>query len=1012
MKNLLTEKQFEDNLIHELHTLDWDTSYNFKRINKKEVIDFELLKNKLISINKINDKLATKAILEIKKITGAAIEQNIIGFDFISNGIKIYDNERKRTITIKLISDKLDENYFGIIRQFKVMNTEGESRFPDVVCFINGLPIIICELKAPNAQEGIQEAFQQNESLKWHSPQLFAFHIFSFISNNLNSKYGSLTSTFKRYFNLGKWSSTCNPLKKIFNLEVIMKFINIFSFYDDKKEVKYIAAQHQIEAVQNTIKKMKYGDHKGGVVWHTQGSGKSVTMLMLTKAIIQNFNYATTLIITDRNSLNKQLLSRFNNAQGYLLSSPQEIQSRNDLINKLNDKKHFGIFFTTVQKFSGDTGELSKRDDIFILIDEAHRTQNNIEGTRILDTKSQEFIVKFGFAKFMRNAFPNAILTGFTGTPLMGDKATTEVFGGYNHKYSMQDSIRDESTVPIFYESRRLELKLNEDYVEMMDNIQQNYAKTLVDNDIQSEQKMNTLLKSIQIKKILEDPKVITAKTKDILLHLSKRGKVLHGKAMIVASSRKAALIYYREILKHEPKREEETILVMTINNKDPKEYHDCVVPEHDLEGVASEFRKANSKYKIAIVVDKWLTGFDVPDLDVLYIDKIIKWHNLMQAIARVNRVFEDGNVSKNSGLIVDYLGIWKYLSDALIQYAGRHADEVDIIPNDLKKAKIKLIDEIDIVNEKFIKNIHHFPLLNQKEQYHFIMDSLENILAMNQDEKNKFILKARGISRLIKISFTIINNDLSTIAKCISLINSLMSTHNTRDDEDLKITIENINDAIEKSIDVDVSEIRIKSTNISKDINKVTSLLEDEAKQLISNNPNVAKKLLVDAINGKIAIVKKFRPIFAKKISDKLRDILSKLERDEKLQRVIEMLLNLSKEITDKLEETPEFNDPHLQAFFTILSDDEFLQTHQNSEVLRAIAKDLMSVVKENITDQFYKNSKVKLKIQFSLMKILKDKYNYPPKGAKGISGILIDRISKIISFNSNYFVNKKEII
>ena len=1008
----LSEETFENNVIDELAQMQWDTHYSFDRPIFNITIDYDLLKHKIMEFNNVSEEIAEKAIFEIKKISGPAIQQNIEGMKFLVNGVKIYDSNNKKWMTLKIVSDKQSENHFGVIRQFELFNSNDEHRIPDIVCFLNGLPIIVIELKAPDANERLEDAFKQNDSLKRQFPQLYAFNIFDLVSNNLETKYGSITAPFKRYFNVGKWNEETNPLRNVLTQEKILDFIYFFSFFNDENTIKYVAGLHQIEAVNRTIHKIKNNDHKGGVVWHTQGSGKSITMLFLSKKIIKHHPKSTILVITDRNTLNKQLFGVFSSAINFLRNKPVEAQSRQDLINKLENKKHFGLYFSTVQKFSENTGVLTRRSDVFILVDEAHRTQNNIDGIKNINKETKEYITKFGFAKFMRIAFPNAVLTGFTGTPLLGDKTTTDIFGGYNHKYSMNDSVADGSTVPIYYEARKVKIHLNEKYLQIMDRVQRMYALTLKQNDVQSEQKMQTLLKSAQAKSILENPNVINIKTQDILKHLKSRENVLHGKAMIVASSRKAAFEYYKAIKKISPSLINEVILVMTHNNKDSKQEEEMIVHKSKINEVANEFRRDNSKYRIAIVVDMWLTGFDVPDLDVMYIDKIIKWHNLMQAIARVNRTYQDETKTKESGLIVDYLGIWKYLSDALTQYAGGHGEDVDIIPKDLEKAKIKLIDEIDVINDHFVKNIKSFPNLDKKMQYNFIMNNTDIILGYTQEDRNAFILKVRAMTRLLKIAFTIIDRDTASMVRCLQVINNLLTIHNTQEDINLKITIEQIKEAIKKSVHSNETDITIKSTKIGKDINQVAKILEEEAKQLRHNNPHLAKKLLIDAINGKIAEVKKFRPIFAKKISEKLKNILFKLEKEEKLQKVIDMLIAISKEVTNKLNDDPEFNDPYLQAFFSILADDEYLKHNKNSEVLKSIANDLMNTIKENITDQFYKNKKVKNIVTAKLKFILKTKYNYPPEQLGGISKILIDQINKEIVYNPKYFIKKKEVV
>jgi type I restriction enzyme R subunit len=382
-----------------------------------------------------------------------------------------------------------------------------------------------------------------------------------------------------------------------------------------------------------------------------------------------------------------------------------------------------------------------------------------------------------------------------------------------------------------------------------------------------------------------------------------------------------------------------------------------------------------------------------------------------MQAIARVNRTYEDKDGTiKESGLIVDYLGIWQYLSQALIQYANGQEKKFDINLEDVEKAKNLLEDKIQIVNDYYIKDIHSFPELDSKKQYSFVMKALNKILLLSGNEKNKFIKIARKIKRLFRITFTIIDKELSTIAKAIEVINSLLSVSNTQSDELLKLTIQNIKKAIENAVNSRTANVVVKSTKINKDINELSSLLESEAKQLQKENPAVAKMLLEGAINSKIDSIRKIRPIFAKKVSEKLQEILLKLQNDEDLNKVINLLIELAKEITDTINQEPEFNDPQLQAFFTILADEKYLKTNKTSEVLRQIAKDLMESTKNSILDEGQLHNKKFLDgLKFDLKVILKTKYNYPPKEAGQVSGILINKIKNTINLNPDYFIGKR---
>lgn len=1010
---LIEEIKFEEEITEKLIDLGWKEIFNIQREDSREVFDFVLLKEQIKEINNVSDEIAIEAINKVRRINDTLTNMNKEAWDILVEGIKIYDKVAKRTKTIKLISQDKEKNKYHVIRQLAV--SDGMNlRYPDIVLYINGLPVVVFELKAPLATEGIEDAFKQNESLKNFSPRLWTFNIMNFLSNQIISLYGSTLAGFKRMHRIKNFKTKdgTDIIEYLFNKDDFYRFITTFSFYSIESNafVKYMAAPHQIEAVKKTITRLKIAnDNRGGVVWHTQGSGKSITMLMLTKAIIEEINNATIVVVTDRNTLDQQLFSRFKNAYDYLRNEAQAIASRKDLKAKLEDKKHFGIYFSTVQKFAEETGTLTKRDDVFILVDEAHRSQNNIDGEKNLSKEKQELIVKFGYARYMRDAFPNAKIVGFTGTPLMKlDKDTTQVFGDYNHTYSMNDSVEDKATVPIHYEMRKVKIELNEKYLQQMDLIQREYVKTLDGTDITSQQKIDALLKSIQVKQVLEDSDVIRAKAIDMLNHIAKRKAVLHGKAMIVASTRKAAFKYYQTILELAPLLKEKVILVITENNKDDNEMKKAIVSKRAINKVAEEFRSDKSKYQIAIVVDMWLTGFDVPDLDVLYIDKFIKWHNLMQAIARVNRTYEDKEThqTKENGLIVDYIGIWKYLSDALMQYASGTEKTVDFSIDDVIKAKEKLIESFEILNDHYIKDLFSFNALNSKEQYRFVITSYDYILSLKIKEKNDFIRLARKTKRFFKMSYSVIDQREATLAKCVEIINSLVSTSMIQTDDELQNAIELIKKAIANAVDSKTSDVFVSESKISRNINEVAAILSVEAKDLAKSSPHVAVEFMKHSIKAQLKSLQNVRPIFFKNASDKLREIITNLEKMEDIEKVIEMLRELGKEVTSEVNRPLEFEDnQQLQAFYDVISNDRYLKNNQNSEILRRLAEELLDKIKECGTEQFENNPQVKSKIKTQLQILLKTKYNYPPEHLNDMSGILVDQVTNQIRINKDFF-------
>ncbi|MGL5268671.1 MAG: type I restriction endonuclease subunit R [Spiroplasma sp.] len=1010
--NYVREDNFEEDVTKKLVDLGWEKISDIQRDDWREVFDFSLLLQQIKLINNIDDRIANLAINKIKKVNDTFINMNKQCWKMLVDGIKVDDEKTKLTKTIKLLSENVSKNKYQVVRQLAISDGV-KLRKPDIILYINGLPVVVFELKAPLANQSLKDAFDQNESLKRDIPKLWAFNVMNFLSNMLVSRYGSTLAGIKKMHRINnlKTRNGIDIFDYLFNKTDFYQFIKTFSFYSNENNnfIKYMAAPHQIDAVRKTIEKLKItSNNQGGVVWHTQGSGKSVTMVMLAKLIIETINNATIIVVTDRNTLDEQLFTRFLNAKDYLWNEAKQIKSRKDLIEKLRSKKHFDIYFSTVQKFTEGTGILTNRDDVFILVDEAHRTQNNIDEEKFLSKETEEFISKFGFARCMRNAFPNAKIVGFTGTPLMkADKDTTQIFGDYNDIYSMNDAVKDNAIVPIHYEMRKVKINLNEEYLHEMDLIQKEYIKSLNLNDISSQEKIDELLKSVNIKQVLEDDKVIKAKARDILQHLRKRSAVLHGKAIIVATSRKAAFKYYKAFIELDYSLKDKVILVITESNKDSKEMTSAIVSKRDINKVANKFRDAKSEYKIAIVVDMWLTGFDVPDLDVLYIDKFIKWHNLMQAIARVNRTYEDKSTRKvkENGLIVDYIGIWSFLLKALSKYAPGIENTFDFSIEDVHTVRDKLLEHFKSINDSYIKDLYTFDSLNPKEQYRFIITAYEKLLELPVEQKNKFIGLARETKRFFKMSYSVISQKESVIAKCIEIINSFLLKSLVETDENLENTIELIKAAIARTVDSKTSEVFTSESKISKNINETALTLTSEAKNLKKSSPLVAIEFMKYSIKAQLQNLQNIRPVFAKYASDKLRNIIAELSRIEDALTVVDRLEDLNQEIVKEANKPLEFEYPQLQVFYEIVSNDEFLKNNHSSEILKKLIAEIIASIKECGVEQFENNPQVKSKIQTNLKSLLRQKYDYPLEHLQDISNILVEQLTNQIKINKDFF-------
>ncbi|WP_342268463.1 HsdR family type I site-specific deoxyribonuclease [Spiroplasma endosymbiont of Aspidapion aeneum] len=1012
----MKEKNFEDYIHQQLEKYGWTYKESIYRSDDQDVWDLCILKQKIIEINNIDESEANKAIFEIQKINFDYITMNYKCWKFLLEGVKVWDSVTNQTKSIKLISDNYMLNDYIFTRQFRVSDGS-TTRIPDIVMFINGLPIAILELKSELAFENIEDAFNQNESLKLFCPKLWSFNIFNFISNRLDTRYGTVTSSYQKMIraNNMKTRDDRDIIEFLFERKNIIDYITKYSFFSDEKGFlsKYIAAPHQVEAVINSMNNILDDNAKGGLVWHTQGSGKSVTMIFLAKSIIIAKPKTTIIMLTDRKTLDLQLYQRFTNASYFLRNKPILVESRKDLIVKLENKKYFGIYFTTIQKFFSNTGILSNRKDICVLVDEAHRTQNNIEDEYKISKEVKKLILKSGYAKFMRSALPNAKFVGFTGTPLIGfEKDSKKIFGEYNHKYLMSDSTEDGTTVPIHYEMRKLEIPLNQEYLDIMDKLQEEYISTLDPDKITSHQNLNKLMESANINDILENKNIILEKSKDILKHYDSRNSILNNKVMIVANSRNAAYLYYKTITELRPEIKNEVILVITGNNKDSLEMKNSIVQKKEINSVESEFRKDTSKYKIAIVVDMWLTGFDVPDLETLYMDKVIKWHNLIQAIARVNRTYEN-NLTKKikyNGLIVDYIGIWNHIADALLQYSNNKRIGFGISIENIEEAKKYLLDTINIINDNYMKNINNFNNLNDTEKYNYIILSYEKLLSINDNNsRNEFIKLARNIGKYLKMSFSIIEDDIKQQAKGIVQVSKLLTRNIVVVAGQLEETIYSIKNAIKDCIDSSKSDIEIKSSILTKNIYDVAQILEHEVKELQNIYPHVALKMYKSGIQLMIDELDKTRPIAAKKMSEKIRDILSGMQANDNIEKIIELIREIAKEIINKIDEPVEFEDSQLQAFYEIIADDQYLRDNKNSEILRRLAKDIYQTVVKAGTEQFETSGKVKSHIKVELHKLLKNKYNYPPDNLKDISGLLINQITKSIRLNKDYFKRER---
>ena len=720
-----------------------------------EVILRDVFESAMFKINQgIKTDMVEEAYKSIKNLGLLKLEDMNAAFHkYLIEGVPV--NYRVsgelRTYMVKLIDfAEPERNEFYVVNQYTVI--EYKNKRPDVLVFVNGIPLVLFELKnITNEETTIENAYKQVKNYQMDIPSLFYYNAFNVISDGLDTRMGTITSDFTRYM---VWKSENGEkpeegglnyfsvlLNGVFPKARLLDLIRNFIVFQNSKgrTIKIIAGYHQYFAVRKAVERTRNAleehSRKVGVVWHTQGSGKSLSMVFYTGCIVSNpsFNNPTIVVLTDRNDLDNQLFDTFCSSSKLLLrQTPKQARSREHLKELLRVKAG-GIIFTTIQKFEESSEVLSERSNIIFMADEAHRSQYGLDGK--IDRETGEW--KYGMAKYMRDSLPNATFIGFTGTPIdFDDRSTVEVFGEYIDIYDMTQAVEDGATVPIYYENRTAKIKLNE---ELLKKIDAEYEKMAGEASETAIEKSKSDLSTIEA--IIGSKERLSLLADDMIAHYEDRQYVLTGKAMVVCMSRRIAINLYRIILEKRPEWKQKVKVVLTSSNQDDEDWHDIIGNKAYRDGLMLEFKDDASEFKIAIVVDMWLTGFDVPSMATMYIDKPMKGHNLMQAIARVNRVYRD----KEAGLIVDYIGMAAELKSALSQYTKRDQDKIP----DLGQALSIAIEKLEIMRDMFYGfDYSDFFGVDDLVRLTVIANGVNFALGMEEDEQKSFIREATALSQ------------------------------------------------------------------------------------------------------------------------------------------------------------------------------------------------------------------------------------------------------------------------
>lgn len=993
---MFNEEQLEDATLNIFEELGYErlNGYNIDRDYHNVFIEDNLFDD-LCRINKdFNDSQIQDAIKTIKTLShGNPVEDNKIFTRYLLEGVpvQVKTNSGYQYKNVKLIDfDYISGNHFQAVNQYTI--TEFDTKRPDIIVFVNGIPLVVIELKtATNEDVKLEDAYTQLTGYKnVYIPTLFKYNQFLVISDGVTAKAGTITSTYSRFSDWKKVEDTDKVYENMPTHETLFKGMfrkdrlldiirNFILFRDDHK---ILAQYHQYFGVKKAIVStvtngVKTG--KAGIVWHTQGSGKSFSMVFYSGNMIKLLNNPTIVVVTDRNDLDNQLYETFIKCSYYLKQTPQKAESRKSLDEMLKNRMSGGIFFTTLQKFAEETGLFTDRDDILVLVDEAHRSHYGLEATMKIDYETNEAKEKYGTAKYLHNALPNAVYIGFTGTPVeTKDKSTSAIFGNVIDTYDMTQAILDGSTVPIMYESRMARVGLNQQILDQIDE----YYKTIEETNAADDYTINRSKQMMaKISQVIEDPDRLELIVKDIINHFEERKNMVADHAMVVAYSRKAAFIMYKKFLKLRPDYKDVVKMIITPSNKDSEEMQMAVGTQNDKKDLEIRFKNENDdpneKFKIAIVVDMWLTGFDVPRLGVMYIDKPMKAHNLMQAIARVNRVYK----TKPAGLIVDYIGLKVWLLDALKTYTLR--DQKQIVDNEelvnVLKDKLEIID--NIFNE-FDYSI--FNTLDNTGKYNLIKGGA-NLILSSEEKKKRFMKNSLDVKNLYTLCNGILENSYKDKVLYIISVRSFISKISNENKLDVSEINKNVEMMLEQSIKED-ELISLGELSGSKSLELLSNTMLSKLKNL--KDKNVAAEILSRAIKTTIGDIGKINLTLQEKFSTKFNKIVEAYnERTDlaDIEKIIEEMINLKKEIEEELEKGNEYDlSPEEKAFFDALGADREIKELMQDETLVKIAKELVEIINENLTLDAFKREDARARIRVNIRRLL-IKYNYPPVKREG---------------------------
>ena len=996
-----TEDMFEQAVIELFENMGYTHIYapDMERDYSSPLLDSVLVD----SLVKLNKGLPLDAIDEaINKLrnfdTGSLLQKNMQSMDYLQNGIPVryYVKGEKRTSIVYLVDyNNVANNSFYVVNQFTYIEN-GNNRRPDIILFINGLPLVLMELKSPSKDEvNAENAFNQIRNYMQDIPAIFNYNTICVISDLTTNKAGTITSGLDRFMERktkdGSYENTaCAQFDTFYEgmfdkarlLDIIKNFI-CFSV-EQAKAFKILAGYHQYFAVRKAVEKAKIAtktDGKGGVFWHTQGSGKSLSMVFYAHLLQEALDSPTIVVMTDRIDLDDQLYSQFSKCAAFLRQTPVQAESKVHLKELLDGRTANGIIFTTMFKFEECEEPLSTRRNIVVMADEAHRGQYGMDERIVMSENEQgetEARIVVGNARIIRDALPNATFIGFTGTPVSSkDRNTREVFGDYIDIYDMTQAVEDGATRPVYYESRVIHLKLDENTLALIDSTYDILEQQADKATIEKSKKMMG-----QMESVLGAESTITSLVDDIIMHYeSNRANLLTGKAMIVAYSRPIAMKIYRQLMKVRPDWKEKVGVVMTSGNNDPEDWKEIIGTKHHKEELARKFKDNDDPMKIAIVVDMWLTGFDVPSMHTMYVYKPMHGYNLMQAIARVNRVFKD----KEGGLVVDYVGIASALKAAMNEYTARDRSrygDMDIAKTAYPKFQEKLQVCRDLFHGfDFSGFINGTPLAMAK----LISDGANFVLDPKaQDRKDLFLKEAMLTKQAMSLCSSMTTESERHEAAYFEAVRSTVVKLTYGGNGGKPLSLPEINAQINELLKASIqSEGVISLFDSSKSGEKFSlfdpAILEEIARM---KQKNIAVEILKKLLAEQVALYKRTNVVQSEKFSEKIARLMnayySGLITNEE---VIAELMKAADEIR-KLHEMGKslgLTQEEL-AFYDALTKPQAVRDFYENDVLIQMTQELTEMLRKNRTIDWQKKETARATMRKMVKRLLK-KYKYPPE-------------------------------